>query len=167
MESTISASLSIIERMQKEYDRLLFLRSRTSKEPFKERTVETEPIEHWKERKLKFFQDKIKKLKELDTRIEEIRNKLIENKCKISEANARLGIDQRVKLMGYLKNELSNIQGISKSSSVFSRFDMDGDLESDELYDTEGKIKELEKKIADLSQEIQSLNSKNKITVIE
>ena len=152
----ISEKLSIIRRREGELTRLYELRESIAKQSFKESTIRTEKetAKELEARQKDFLANKKSKIADIEKRIWQLTQEIVEGKNQINRKNVETGIDKKLAEIKYLRIGLSKLMGLIKGSRYFTSFDSD-------VFEELGlavKIKDLEEQKQKLDNEIQKSN---------
>ena len=152
----ISEKLAIIRRKEGELTRLYELRESIAKQSFKESAIRTEKetAKEIEARQKGFLANKKLKIADIDKRIGQLTQEIVEGKNQINRKNVETGIDKKLAEIKYLRIELSKLMGLIKGSRYFTSFDSD-------VFEELGlavKIKDLEEQKQKLDNEIQKSN---------
>ncbi len=156
----ISEKLSEIKQKEGELHRLYDLRESLVSQNF-ERTLrgKEDMTSEEIEKKYQEYNDfKVKKIEEVNNKIQDILDIVMEGKNAINRKNIELGVDKKLLKMKYIRIELSKLMRMLKNDTIYNF--RASSISLDDPCNTliSEKIKVYEGKKAKLDSEIQSLN---------
>jgi len=154
----ISEKLSDLKRSESELQRLYTQREGVARLSFKSTILNLDKLsdEEINAKKKVFYDDQIKKIKEIETNIESLKQSIIDGRNDVNKKNIELGVDKKLIEFKHIKIELSKLMSLVKSNHMFSSYEVD--INIFEELKVNDKIKALEKRKAKIDSEIQQIN---------